>query len=658
MQGRKFAEVLIPSALNDNFTYLAIENQQIGDVVLVEFGRQKIWAIVVEINDKPRLPDLELSKIKSILEIHSRIKLSINDIKFIDSIASYNLASRGLIARSIIGILNADKVKKDFANCQQNIDIAKFNLKNLSPFQQEIFLQIVKDLSSASTSLIDGITGSGKTEIFFAVIAEIFKKDPFAQTLILLPEIALTSQLINRFAEQFGFIPALWHSKISKKHKREIYFGLASGDVKVLIGARSALLLPFANLKLIVIDEEHDQSYKQEDIFNFHARDMAIVKSKIENFPVILSSATPALETYNNCQIGKYKKYDLNHKYGSKNIIKFIDLRNENLENNNILSRTLRDLIAKNLIIKKQSLLFLNRRGFAPVTLCKKCGKKYDCSNCDFHLVYHKSRNLLICHHCGHHEIAKNNCKYCGEENSILSMGFGVERLHEEVKSLFPDANIALINSDIIKSFNDAEKIVAEISKGAVDIIIGTQMISKGYDFADLNLVGIVDADSMLYSSDLRSLERAYQTITQVIGRAGRRQDEGQIIIQTFNPQNILFEKISQDNKNEFYDFELKNRHQQNLPPFSQMARFEISSLDENLAKNYAKNFLKLFPINDKIDLFGPAPAPLQKLKNRHHFLIHLRADKKVNLQKLINDIIFDLKVPSAIRIRVNINPY
>ncbi len=241
---------------------------------------------------------------------------------------------------------------------------------------------------------------------------------------------------------------------------------------------------------------------------------------------------------------------------------------------------------------------------------------------------------------------------------NLTSIGTGVEKLLEEVQFVFPDAKIASINSDDIKSFEDAEKIVKDISCGTIDIIIGTQMISKGYDFANLNLVGIVDADSMLYSSDLRALERAYQVFTQVMGRAGRRDESGKIIIQTFNPQNLLFEKIALDDKKDFYDFELNNRQQLNLPPFTQMARFEISALSEQEAKNFAKNLLKYFPINDKIEVFGPAPAPLQKLKNRHHFLIHLKVDKKVNLQKLINDITSKIEIPNKFRLRININPF
>ncbi|MFM6972520.1 MAG: primosomal protein N', partial [Alphaproteobacteria bacterium] len=389
----------------------------------------------------------------------------------------------------------------------------------------------------------------------------------------------------------------------------------------------------------------------------FHARDMAILRSKIEKFPVILSSATPAIETFHNALINKFQSFKLEEKFGATNLIEYIDLRQEKLENGQILSTKLSLEIAKNIANKKQILLFLNRRGYSPVTICKACGTKYDCKNCDFHLVHHKNKNLLVCHHCGYQEKPSNKCKFCGEEDSLISVGFGVEKLHEEVKLKFPDANIAMVNSDEIKSFDDAEEIISKISCGTIDIIIGTQMISKGYDFPNLNLVGIVDVDSLLYSSDLRALEKSYQILTQVMGRAGRSKDSGKILIQTYNPQNLLFQIINSDNKNAFYDFEINNRQALNLPPFSQMIKIEISALKENIAKDYAKNFISHFPIHDKIEIFGPAPAPIQKLKNRHHFLIHIKANRKVNLQKLINDVRLQIKLDPKIKIRFNINP-
>jgi primosomal protein N' (replication factor Y) (superfamily II helicase) len=666
VMSKNFVQVLLPLALSEAFTYASEIDVETGDVVKVEFGKKQLWGVVVAVGCT--LPEkVAPEKIKKILEKNSRFKLSKLQLQFIEKIASYNLASRGLVLRAFIGILNSDKVKKVSEGLKQNIAPEKFLLKKLSKQQQEI-VDVMMEKTSPSLSeersqgqifLLDGVTGSGKTEIYFSLIAQILSQahKGFSQILILLPEIALTSQILLRFEEQFGFKPALWHSKISKKEKREIFYGVVEGSIQVLIGARSALLLPFKNLQLIVIDEEHDSSFKQEDVFNFHARDMAIVRAKLENFPVILSSATPALESYVNGLSGKYHHFILEQKFGQKNKVELLDLRREKMDSGNFLSTKLREEIAKNFAAKKQTLLFLNRRGYAPVTLCKTCGKKYECADCDFNLVLHKAKKKLICHHCGHHENLIHECKFCGEKDSLISVGAGVEKIVEEAENLFPQAKIALVTSDNVASFSDAESLVNKILNHEIDIIIGTQMISKGYDFPELTLIGIVDADAMLYSSELRALEKTYQMLTQVIGRAGRREIVGKVIIQTYNPDNFIFEKIVQDNKKDFYEFEMKNREALELPPFSKFAKFEISSFVENDAKNFAKKLIQNFPSDDKIEIFGPAPAPLQRLKNRHHFLVNLKTQKKVNLQKLISDVMQGLEIPSSVRVRIDVDP-
>ena len=703
-----FAQILLPLALDQSFTYKSCEAVESGEVALVEFGKKEIWGVVLSASfEAPK--DFSESKIKPILEKNPRLKLTKNQLKFIETIASYNLGSRGLVLRAFIGILNSDKVKKISEGLVQKVEPRNFRLKKLLTKQQEVFDELLKithtpdvtlSLSkgdsghglespfdklrvTSGVALLDGVTGSGKTEIYFALIAEILKQvqddggrsehSPHLrprhpelvlgsrshppQILILLPEIALTSQLLLRFEEQFGFAPALWHSKISKKDKREIFYGVVEGSVRVLIGARSALLLPFKNLQLIVVDEEHDTSFKQEDVFNFHARDMCIVKGGLENFPVILSSATPAVETYANATSGKFHHFILEQRFGQKNEIELVDLRREKMQSNEFLSQKLRSEMALNLSKNKQTLLFLNRRGYAPVTLCKSCGKKYQCGDCDFHLVLHKSKQQLICHHCGHQEKSILECKFCGEKDALISVGVGVEKVEEEVRRLFPTARIALVTSDNVTNFDEVDKLVKQILNREIDVIIGTQMIAKGHDFPDLNLVGIIDADAMLYSSQLRALEKTYQILTQVIGRAGRRDECGKIVIQTYNPQNFIFEKIIKGDKKNFYEFEISNRKTMELPPFSRLAKFEISSFSEGEAKSFAKKLISHFPVSDKIELFGPAPAPLQRLKNRHHFLVNLKTDKKINLQKLISDVIATLKVPKSVRIRIDVDP-
>ncbi len=675
-----FAQVLLPLALDEPFTYKAVSGVEEGDVVRVEFGKKEIWGVVTAVGfDAPQ--NFSEAKIKNILETNSRLKFTKSQLKFIETIATYNLASRGLVLRAFIGILNSDKVKKIPEALQQKVAPENFSLKKLLPKQQEIFDQLAvmmtaEPVSGQSVFLLDGVTGSGKTEIYFALIAKILAKSasgtspstlvtpPYdvvhrdaTQVLILLPEIALTSQLLLRFEEQFGFKPALWHSKISKKEKREIFYGVAEGSVRVLIGARSALLLPFKNLRLIIIDEEHDSSFKQEDVFNFHARDMAIVKAKLENFPVVLSSATPALETYANAVSGKYHHFILEQRFGQKNAVELVDLRREKMQSNEFISQKLREEMARNLERGKQSLLFLNRRGYAPVTLCKTCGKKYQCADCDFHLVLHKSKHKLVCHHCGHQEKLCHECKFCGEKDAIISVGVGVEKVAEEVARIFPEVRIALVTSDNVSSFDDVDKLVSQILNREIDVIIGTQMIAKGHDFPDLTLVGIIDADSSLYSSELRALEKTYQMLTQVIGRAGRREEQGRVLIQTYNPDNFIFEQIIKSDKKSFYEFERKNREMLDLPPFSRLARFEISAFAEAEAKNFAKKLIQHFPLSDKIEIYGPAPAALQRLKNRHHFFVNLKVEKKVNLQKLISDVIKSLKIPNSVRVRIDVDP-
>lgn len=652
---QKFAEILLPTALDQFFTYSYEQDLKIGNIVNVEFGKRKIWGVVVNINIT-QAPKID--KIKNIIAINDNIYLNEKYITFISKLANYNMVSKGLVLKSFINILNSNKTKKEPELFIQNFNKDNLNLKELLPHQLEVAQNIFEEITKNKVQnfLIHGVTGCGKTEIYFDIIAKILANNN-SQILILLPEIALTSQITMRFEQQFGFKAAIWHSKISAKNKREIYYALNSGNLRILIGARSALLLPFKNLQLIIIDEEHDSSFKQEDIFKFNARDMAIMLAKIMNFPTILTSATPAIESYNNALTNKFKYYHITKSFGSKNIIDIIDLTQEKLDRNKYLSNKLKDEIARNIASNKQSLLFINRRGYSPVTMCAKCGTKYQCLNCDSHLVLHKNKNKLICHYCNHQENFTNICKSCGHKGSIISLGIGVEKIVEEVTQYFPQARIACATSDIITNFDQASNLVSNILNNEIDIIIGTQMIAKGYDFPNLTLVGIVDIDSMLYSSELKALERVYQILNQVIGRSGRRSEKGKIIIQSYNPKNMIFNFIGNDDHKAFYNFEIKNRKLFDLPPFSRLAKIEVSAFLENDAKNYAKNIVTKFPINDKLELFGPAPAVIGRLKNRYYFIINIKAAKNLNLQKLISDIIDSLIIPSKIRIKIDIDP-
>jgi primosomal protein N' (replication factor Y) len=643
------AQVLLPIPVDYPFSYFALPDQQIGDVVLVECGSRKLYGVVVALLSNQQAND----KTKTVISTSSEIKLNNKHLEFINQLASYNIASTGLVLKSFLANSNAkNKTSKQLNKLEQNI--SNLALKNLTCEQEQIFNSISKQLASCHTFLLHGATGSGKTEIFFHLIYQVLQSGK--QVLILLPEIALTSQLINRFQQQFGFMPAVWHSKIKPSSKKSILLAINDGSAKVVIGARSALLLPFANLGLIVIDEEHDASFKQEDVFNFHARDMAILQGKIYNVPVLLCSATPSLESIYNAKINKYQYFRLKSKLGSGNSLHFIDLTQEKAAKKQAIMPVLQQAIVANLANKQQTLLFLNRKGYAPVTICQDCGYKYDCKNCDFHLVLYKQKQQLICNHCGFWQKVPQQCNKCGSQNPAISLGFAIEKLIEEVQNTFPTAKIAVASSDTLKNFQDAQNLVDKISNMEVDIIIGTQIIAKGYDFANLSLIGIVDADSLLYSSDLRASERGFQLLTQLIGRAGRRQQQGKIIIQTYNPKNLLFSHLKDDDN--FYDFELNNRQLLQLPPFSHMARIEISAKISKDALDFAKMLLTALPIDDKLIVYGPAPAPIARLKNRYHFLLHLSINKKFNLAKLINDVLASIKVNSKIRVRVHINPF
>lgn len=661
-----YIDVLPTLRFNHSFTYKTESDQlKIGDVIKIPFRKKEVWGLVLKINSD--LPiNVAPEKIRVVSANTPILNLNKHLITFIEAIASYNLASSGLVLKAFTGPLALlAKLKSSAKAKQQSIELSKFNLKKLGDEQQKVTDQIlqINRADQHSVTLLEGVTGSGKTEVYFHLIAEALK-NPSAQILILLPEIALTSQIISRFKEQFGFELCCWHSKITPKNRREIFLGILSGETRVLIGARSALLLPFPNLKLIIVDEEHDSSYKQQDGFHFNARDMAVLRAKLENFSAVLSSATPSLESYANAVSGKYHHFRLAKKFGSQTReIRLIDLRERKLASGKFISDVLLAEITKNLAAKKQTLLFLNRRGYAPVSLCKACGRKIDCPNCSAYLTHHKKSGRLICHYCGESHAIYSDCKLCGAKNSIIGFGVGVEKIEEELKDLIKDAQIALINSDTVTSFEDAAAVVEKISTNQIDIIIGTQMIAKGYDFPNLTLVGVIDCDSGLYANDLRAAERFYQLLTQVTGRTARSDSAGLVYIQTYQPENLLLKKILSANRagnqKEFYDFELASRQRNLMPPFTRMAKITISAFEQKLALTHARKLISRFrEANKQIEILGPAPAQLHKFKNRFHYQLFLKAEKKLNLQKLITKIFDGLEqAVSQIKISIDIDP-
>ena len=665
----KFAEVLLPLPFDTCFTYKTDILLARGDIVEVNFGKRKLFGVVYKILSSKEATDFAKNskfEIKDVIRKNDALVISESNLDFIDAVSYYNCAFKGLVLKAFIGFLNSDKVSEKTilgSKIQQEISIKSFKLNKLSEEQNEVSDGILSNIlgekdECARVSLIDGVTGSGKTEVYFKIIAEILAKNDDSQILIILPEIALSSQLLTRFEDVFAFKPILWHSKISMKEKRGAFYGIANGDVKVVIGARSSLLLPFKNLKLIIVDEEHDQSLKQNDVFNFNARDMAILRGSKDEFSVILSSATPSMESYSNALAKKYDSYKLLSKFGDKkNQIELVDLRKNKLDKGSYVSEALKKEMVKNLERKKQTLLFVNRRGYSPVMLCKSCGEKLSCTNCSANMVYHKSKGQFICHYCDNILKTSMDCLKCGSEGSMIDVGVGVEKLQEEVVALFPQAKIVLVTSDNVVNFDEMKEIVQRISANEVDIIIGTQMISKGYDFKDLTLIGVVDVDSILYSSDFRSLEKSFQLLSQLVGRSGRSKDEGRVMIQTYNSENFILQKVRDSDKAGFYEFEINNRKLMEMPPFSKMVKVEFSSFLEEDCKKAAFEVKKFLPINKNLEFYGPSPGVIPRIRNRYYYNIFIKVNKKINLQKLIFDIKNRVCFKKNIRFMVDIDP-
>jgi len=564
------------------------------------------------------------------------------------------------ILRTLVdkNVLLKQEIKKEF---KQNINPENFKLLDLSEKQKEIYGSLEKDLfaNTHSVSLLEGVTGSGKTEVYFHLMAKALEQNK-GQVLLLLPEIILTSQLINRFKKQFNFEPAIWHSQITSSKKREIWQGIVTGKIKILLGARSSLFLPFKNLNLIVVDEEHDHSFKQSENPCYQARDMAVVKAKLKNIPIILCSATPSLETIINTKTKKYKKYFIANRFQNSSQPEFeiIDLKTEKLKKDSYISTKLKERISECLDKKQQTLLFINRRGYAPIVLCQKCGYKINCPHCSCTLTKHKFIHKTICHYCGHTANIPNVCPECNSKESFLSYGTGVERIEEEIQKYFPQARTLLMTSDSIKNSKDNENVLNKILNLEVDIIIGTQMVAKGHHFPELTLVGIIDADIGLFGGDLRSSEKTYQMLTQVAGRAGRESKyESKVVLQTYSSENLIIQYIAQNNKNALLDFEEQSRKLSGLPPFGKMACILLKGKNSQQTFDLARKIVIQIPSHKLIEILGPSPAIMHKIDKYYRYKIIIKTDKKINIQKLISTYI-NPNIPSSIKIKIDIDPY
>ncbi len=506
--------------------------------------------------------------------------------------------------------------------------------------------------------LLDGVTGSGKTETYFEAVAEAFRQG--RQTLVLLPEIALTEPFLTRFTARFGCEPVAWHSDLRSSQRRRAWRAIASGEAKVVVGARSALFLPYARLGLIVVDEAHEPSFKQEEGVQYHARDVAVMRGHFEQIPIILSSATPAIETRHMVEIGRYRELLLKQRHGAAIMptIAALDLTKDPPPRGRWLAPGLVAELAVNLEAGEQSLLFLNRRGFAPLTLCRTCGHRFQCPNCTAWMVEHRLMHRLACHHCGHVMPPPRLCPECGDEDSLVACGPGVERIADEITALFPGARTAVVTSDTIWSPARAAEFVRSMEAGEVDIVVGTQLVTKGYHFPNLTLVGVVDADLGLQGGDLRAAERSFQQIQQVAGRAGRGDKPGRVLVQTHDPDAAVIAALISGDAPGFYAAETEARREAAMPPFGRLAAIIVSAEDQAEAERVARRIGHAAPLIDGMAVFGPAPAPLAMLRGRHRQRLLVHAARKLDVQDVIRDWLGTLDWSAKVRVAVDVDPY
>jgi primosomal protein N' (replication factor Y) len=535
-----------------------------------------------------------------------------------------------------------------------------FGIPALSPDQRaaaEILVANVEDEAFQPT-LLDGVTGSGKTEVYFEAVAAAIRSGK--QTLVLLPEIALTEPFLTRFAARFGVAPVAWHSGLRQSQRRRAWRAISSGQALVTVGARSSLFLPYANLGLIVVDEAHETSFKQEEGVHYHARDVAVMRGLFEKCPVILASATPAIETRHQVALGRYAELKLPGRWGAAEMpaIEAIDLIANPPDRGRWIAPKLVNAIEETLARREQVLLFLNRRGFAPLTLCRTCGHRFQCPNCTAWMVEHRLVRRLACHHCGHIEPVPRACPECSNEDTLVAVGPGVERIADEVTALFPEAKTAIVTSDTIWSPAKAAEFVHRMEAHDIDIVICTQLVTKGYHFPNLTLVGVIDADLGLDGGDLRASERTFQQIMQVSGRAGRGAKPGQVYIQTHSPDAQVMRALITGDADSFYEAETESRREAGAPPFGRFAGIVISSEDKTAAHEIATLIGRTAPRLEAMEVYGPAPAPLAMLRGRHRYRLLVHARRALDVQDVIRDWLGKLDWPAKVRVVVDVDPY
>ena len=721
--------VLLPLPFNDVFDYKIEDNPILGELVRVSFGREVVVGAVWKLGKSSNLDE---AKIKSVMERLNFPPLSSELIKFIDFVANYNMAFKGLVLKMALSVRavfddakmttlyklsgktlaeaklkNSDarwrvmdllkhfpytraeiakgagvgqaviktmidagvlepfqiEAKKSFA-----LPNANFAKVNLTPEQQAAAdILCAKVGNGFSVTLIDGVTGSGKTEVYFEAVSQALQSGK--QVLIMVPEISLTTQWLGRFEKRFGVKPACWHSGLGTRERIDNWIGIVENRAKVIVGARSALFLPYADLGLIVIDESHDHSFKQEDVVNYQGRDMAVVRAKMEQIPIILATATPDLETICNVESGKYDVVKLQSRFAAAQLpdIKIIEQKKDKQQkyhndkgqlNVAWLAPTLVNALKDNLEKGEQSMLFLNRRGYAPLTICRDCGYRIQCPNCTAWLTEHRKSKSLVCHHCGYTTSIPSRCPDCGSEEGLTACGPGVERVAEEVTRRFPTARIGILSSDITSTLNEVSEVIAQMERQEIDIIIGTQILAKGHHFPSLTLVGIVDADLGLMGSDLRASEQTFQLLSQVSGRAGRGDKKCTVFLQTLYPENAVLQALLHNDRAKFIELEKQSRRILKLPPFGKLAAVIISGSNQEQVEKIAVYLGQSAPNTDMISTLGPAPAPIFMLRGKYRFRLLLKTARSINIQEVLRVWLKRVQIPQGVRVEVDIDPY
>jgi len=719
--GPRVVDVLVPVALDRAYSYRVPPGMDLnpGDVVSGPLGPREVTAVVwaANANPDPRLHN----RLKDVSDRLNVPPLRDELRTLVDWVANYTLSARGMVLRMTLRMgehLGPERVRmgvrligappQRMTSARQRLieilsdgllhgksDAAKeagvsagvidglvdegtlavepmpralpppapdpeFAAPDFSP-EQQVAAQALRDLAAKDAfqvALLDGVTGSGKTEVYFEAVAETVRRG--RQVLILMPEIALTGQFLDRFASRFGVRPLEWHSELTPRTRARNWAQVAAGEAHVVVGARSALFLPYADLGLIVVDEEHDQAYKQDEGAHYHARDMAVVRAHIAKIPIVLASATPSVESEVNARKGRYLRVPLPSRFGGQHMphIEAIDLRREGPPRGRFISPPLAGAIKHAVERREQALLFLNRRGYAPLTLCRACGHRFACTICDAWLVDHRFRQRLVCHHCGFSMPRPHQCPHCAAEDSLAAVGPVVERLQEEAAALFPDARTMVLSSDLITSIETMRSELNEIAEGRVDIIIGTQLVAKGHNFPRLNLVGVVDADLGLSNGDPRAAERTFQLLNQVIGRAGRDQGHGIGYLQTHQPEHPVMKALVACDREAFYDTEIEQRERALYPPFGRLASLIVSAGDRPTAEGFARKLAAMAPRDEQIQVLGPAEAPLAVIKGRYRFRLLVKAARGGDLSGYLREwLAIGPKTKGNLKLEVDVDP-